>query len=488
MVYARKFLANYTILIIGDLGSRFIGFWALVHIARVVGTDLFGMLSFATAFTAYFALIVRQGLDTYGIQQVARNPGLVRQYAETILGLRLTAGLAAFAALVVTVWVLPQPDLVKILILLNGLAFFTVAASTQWVFQAREEMRYFAAASIISQSVFAVCVLTLLRRPEQLFYAPLFQLCGELMAVAYLFLPYCRRYGPLWPAFDMRVWGEVLRDSIPMGLSAAFGVVMFNFDMLMLGFWKPAADVGEYSAAYKFINFFSAFVQLFGVNVLPLIARFKGNAPGLRRASDKVLQHILLLTIPLAAGGAVLAKPLMDFVFGDQFLGGAGALRILIWITPLVSIRVMFRNVLLSHGFQRNLLWCTCRAALLNAALNLLLIPGYSYLGSSVATLISEFLLLWLLSQNVARTVQHLPILRHAWKPLLACVPMVLCTLWYRSGGVFLRTFAGGSVFLLSAWLIRAFSIREIRDTFLPGAGAPAVANEGEGPAPKEGR
>ena len=103
---ARKFLANYTILVAGDLGSKFLVFWATVRMAHVLGTDLFGDLAFAVAFTAYFSLLVSQGLGTYGTQEVARQPGRVREYVDSILALRFCASLVAGIILGVTVWLL----------------------------------------------------------------------------------------------------------------------------------------------------------------------------------------------------------------------------------------------------------------------------------------------------------------------------------------------------------------------------------------------
>ena len=63
VTYARKFLANYTILVIGDIGAKLMLFWALVRMARVLGSGLFGDIAFAAAFTTYFAVLVSQEIE-----------------------------------------------------------------------------------------------------------------------------------------------------------------------------------------------------------------------------------------------------------------------------------------------------------------------------------------------------------------------------------------------------------------------------------------
>ncbi len=468
MVDARKFLLNYTLLVAGDLGSRFISFWALVRIARVLGSDLFGNLSFAAAFTAYFALLVRQGLDTYGIQQVARDPSSVLAYARRIMGLRLAGAALAVLALLAILWQWDRPEELKMLVLLHSLMFFSLAPSLAWVFQAREQMKYVAASHILSQTVFALLTLVLLSRPSQVLWVPVFQFSGEMLGTVYLLLVFWRSAALPLPLFDWPSWKEILRDSLPMGLSHVFGVLLFNFDMLMLGFLKPASDVGAYSAAYRFINFFSAFVTLYAVNLLPMVSRCRGNPANLRRISDRSQHYAQLLALPLAIGGALVARPLITLVFGAPYAAGATALQLLFWIVPLMSSRAIFRNALISHGFQRKVLYCMCLAALLNVGLNLILIPRYSFVGAAAATVVAEALLASLLARGAARSIAHLPVLKHTWRPLAAALPMVAFLLWFPAAGIYFRIGAGALVYFGAAWLIGAFRIREVLQLFHP--------------------
>ncbi|MFH1573639.1 MAG: oligosaccharide flippase family protein, partial [Acidobacteriota bacterium] len=272
------------------------------------------------------------------------------------------------------------------------------------------------------------------------------------------------KYGRPAPIFDRQEWGIILRESLPMGLSAVFGVVMFNFDMVLLGFLKPASDVGAYSAAYRFINFFAAFVHLYAINLLPVIARYRSDPAGLGRLADQAMRYTLALAIPLAAGGTLLAKPLIVLIFGTEFAHGSISLQILLWIIPLITLRTIFRNVLVSHGLQRQLLGCMSLAAGVNIALNLLLIPRYSFVGAAAATLAAESILLLSLTRQVSRKVTRLLIGTHVWKPAAASLPMVLFLVWFRTEGIVGRIAAGGLLYLAFAWAAGAYQFGEIRE------------------------
>lgn len=465
MGQARSFLVNFTFLAAGDLAAKALAFWAFAHIARVVGTELFGDLAFAVAFTLYFGLIVSQGLDIYGIQEVARDRSLVSVHTANILGLRLVSCLVAATALLITVSLLTKPMPVKALILLYGLTLISSVFSLQWVFQAAEKMKFVAAANVLGQLVFSALVLLFLNSPTQFLWIPIFQTTGEVVSTLYLFFLFRRDIGPVRFNFKFHAWSKILKDSLPMGLSSLFALVMINFDMVLLGFLKPASDVGQYSAAYKFIGFFSSFVLLYNRNLLPAVSRCKGNPSMLRHISKRTQKYTLLLSVPLAVGGAMVSRPLIRLVYGSRFTGGAVALAILIWIIPMTSSRVLYRVTLLSHGMQHYNLWVSLAAVLVNVTLNCLLIPRYSYVGSAVATVISELLLLLLTYAGVARRIISLPLLDHLWKPVLASVAMAAFLYWFEGAGIAVRILGGFVIYVVAGMMLKAFDLKEIRET-----------------------
>ncbi len=458
----RKFLANYTILVAGDLASKFLLFWASVRMAHVLGTDLFGEIAFAAAFTAYFSLLISQGLGTYGLQEVARQPSRIGHFVGSILALRLCASLIAGATLGMTVLLLQKPSELKILLLLYGLLFFTSAFGLSWTFQALEQMKSVAIGSVITQLAFAAGVLIFLKRPGQVAWIPVFQFGGELLSTLFLIFLYNRQFGSIRLQFDLRVWSAMWKESLPIGLAAALTMVLYNFDIVLMGFLQVPAEVGQYSAAYKFINFFAALLMLYSINLFPSVSRCRADLGGLIIISDRSLKYTMALSIPLAAGGMLVARPLMELVFGPLFSRGAGALQILFWIIPIMASRAVYRATLLSHGFQRDFLWIALFAAGLNTGLNLVLIPRYSFIGAAATSLIGELLILFMVFKCVEKKVVRLSLGPHLWRPAVACIPMVLYLLWYEGGSLPLLIGGGFAVYMAAAWAVGAINPREI--------------------------
>lgn len=461
--FARKFLANYTILVTGDLISKVLLLWATVRIAHVLGSVLFGDIAFAIALTAYFSLLVHQGLGNYGMQEIARHPARVGEYAGSILALRFSASLVAAGALSATVLLLQKPTEIRILLLLFGLTFFTSAITLEWVFQGLEQMKYVAAGKVMAQLSYSACILVFMNHPSRFAWVPIFQFCGEALECLFLLFFYRRKFGAVRLVFNLRIWSAIWKDSLPIGLSFALGMVLYNFDVVLLGFMKPPSEVGQYDAAYRFIRFFLTFLGLYTTNILPSISRCRNDPSLLSRISDRSLKYTLALAIPLAAGGMLVARPLMVFMFGVEFAPGAAALSILFWILPVIAAGSIYRATLLSHGFQRDFFWISLYAATANTVLNLAFIPRFSFLATAITSLLGEALILVLIYQRVSRKVVHLAFGSHAWKPALACIPMIGFLLWREGSGLPLLIGGGAAIYLLSAWIVGVINPKELR-------------------------
>jgi O-antigen/teichoic acid export membrane protein len=467
----RRFLTNYSFLLTGDLAAKLLSFWAWVHAAQLLGTDVFGNLAFATALVSYFALLVSQGLDTYGMQEVARDRNHVVLLTGGIVAFRLLAAAVSGAGLILTMLLVDWPWNLRILVWFYGLTLITSALSLRWVFLGTEQMKEVAVVDVLSQSVFASCVLLFLRDSSQFYWIPIFQFAAEAAAASVFIVRYRRFFGSFSFNFDRKLWADVLKVSLPIGISGALGTVLVSFDMLMLGFTKPSSDVGFYGAAYKIIFFFSSLVTVYNVNLYPAVSRTRGSPERFRSVADISLKFTLIAAIPLAVGGSCLAQPVMEFVFGAEFSPGGAALGILIWIVPILVVRSIYRMALISHGLQNQDLRIRFVAAAANVGLNLILIPRYSFLGAAVAVVVAEILILVLAYDCVNRKLVQHRFLPHVWRPALACLPMLVFLLFIPQVGFWIRIGGGFVVYWVSAGLLRAFRIQDIRERLAMGAG-----------------
>ena len=80
----------------------------------------------------------------------------------------------------------------------------------------------------------------------------------------------------------------------------------------------------------------------------------------------------------------------INFLYGESFSDAGGVLMVHIWSAVFVFLGVASSKWFISEGLQRYSFYRTVSGALLNIALNLLLIPEYGIYGAAIATLCSQ--------------------------------------------------------------------------------------------------
>jgi len=444
---ARRVLSNFFHLSTGELLARLLAFAAFAHLARVLGSTGFGRLGFVMTVATYLQIPVLQGFDSVGMRDVARDGGLLRRYAGSILVMRLLAAVGTFAAVAVTVHSEIRP-----LLLLFSLTLFPQAVSLKWAFQAVERNRPVAAANIASQLVFAGGAFTI-AGPSDLLRAPVAVVAGEAVAALLLGVLFLRQFG--WPLPG--VSARLFRESLPLAASSVLGTLLFNFDVLALAWFQPASAVGLYTAVYKLVLLFATPLTLFQISMLPTLARSDGD---LGRTAAPVLRYLAVVFLPLPFVGLLVAPQLLTLLYGAEYSGGSAALQILLASLPWMAFRSLFRIILVSYRLQRLDLRTVLAGTLANMAVDLALVPRWGVAGAAVATLSSELAIFGMSYYYTWRRVQALAVAAHCWRPLLAAAAAAGAGMAVTSLPA--RLAAVGVVYLALVFATRAVTWKEI--------------------------
>jgi O-antigen/teichoic acid export membrane protein len=103
---------------------------------------------------------------------------------------------------------------------------------------------------------------------------------------------------------------------------------------------------------------------------------------------------MLILSIPLAVGTTLLAGRIIALVFGEGYAPSVAVLQLLIWSLVLIFANATFVRLFESTNKQIVVTKITGLMVIVNVVINLVLIPQYSYVGASIAILITEFIAL----------------------------------------------------------------------------------------------
>lgn len=204
------------------------------------------------------------------------------------------------------------------------------------------------------------------------------------------------------PAYNGRRW---LASTLPLAFISGMQLINQRTDILMLGLFTTAAEVGIYRVAVQASTFVSFGLQAMNMVVAPQFAHLHalGDTRRLQRVVTASARAILFLTLPAVLLFALYGKPLLKLVFGAEFAAAYTPLVILA-LGQLVNSAAGSVGFLLNMtGHERDTARGMAVAAGGNVVLNLILIPPLGVNGAALAT--ASTLALWNLL--LWRAVQH---------------------------------------------------------------------------------
>jgi len=109
------------------------------------------------------------------------------------------------------------------------------------------------------------------------------------------------------------------------------------------------------------------------------------------------MQLMIFLAVPIVVGGITLAPKIIDFVYDLSYFPSILVFQILLIMVALSYICNPFGQALIVSNQQKRLFWISLSGAIVNIGLNLILIPKYSLYGAAFTTVVTLFLILFLL-------------------------------------------------------------------------------------------
>jgi O-antigen/teichoic acid export membrane protein len=444
---ARSVLKNFLSLTFADFFNKALAFLGVAYLARVLKAEGFGKIEFAQAIIVYFLLVVNQGLSVFGAREIAKDKTWIRIYVNQIMTMRLLLCLVSYILLVIFVLCINQPNEVKRLFLIYGFTLFTFSLTLDWVFQGIEKMEYVAVGRIITQVVYVGGLFLLVKKYDQLLRVPMIQVAGAITGAMFLLYTFIKKYGGIKLSYDFNLWKQILKQSMPMGVSFLVIQLYYRFDSVLLGFMKGVTVVGWYNAAYKIVLLFIGFASLFGTSIFPVLSRYYKES--LAKLHQFVLQCSRLnifFGLPIAVGGTILSGQIIRFVYGPAYQSSILPLQILIWSVFTVYFNCSFAFCLLACDKQKEYMYSVIAGAIVNLILNFMLIPKYSMLGASIATIVCEVITLGLIlfySRRIVKAIPGIDLLKIFGAS--ACMGVVL---YFLPGNLLIKVFVGIFVYL----------------------------------------
>ena len=388
-------------LFFGQLISRLFRAAIVIYAARMLGAESWGAFAYALGVATFLTIFSDIGINALITKETARDLELKDQYLATAFFIKL--GLLAILILGVIIFFpyltrIPEAALVMP-ILMFVFVFDTLRDLGSALSRALEKMQIEAGIQIFTNLAIAVLgflFLTTEETGQSLAYA---YALGSGLGLAAMFYTLRRHFRDIFDNFNRALVKAIIVTAWPFGLLGIMGVVMLNTDIIMLGWLRQPAEVGYYSAAQKLIQVLYVLPALFAASVFPIVAKLvRTDALAVKKLLEKSVALVILVSLPIALLGIVLAEPIIELLFGMEYAPSILTFRILMATIVIVYPASLLGYAIFAYDEQKNFIWFVAVAALGNVLFNFLLIPKFGIEGAAVSTIITQLLtnaLIW---------------------------------------------------------------------------------------------
>ncbi len=456
-------------LTISQIASRLIRAIIIIYAARSLGASEYGLFSYLLGLAGFFTIFSDVGVNQIVTREVTQKPDQRSTYFSTAFWIKIVLFLFT-AALII--FIAPYfskiqkaaglLNFVALIVIFDGLREFCIA-----FFRAKEKMELEALSLILTNAAITILGFIALyfsaTSKSLTFSYAVATLIGSLSAVIIL----RNDFKKIISYFDRNLIKHIITSAWPIALVGIIGAFMLNTDIIMLGWWRTSEEIGFYSASQKIIQMLYSLPAILAGAIFPTLSRLAG-----QKDNDKVRQlmeismvSVLLIAIPMAIGGIVLARPIIELIYGAEYLPSVPVFQILIATTLIIFPSTLIGNSILAYNKQKRLAVYMGIAAIGNIIFNSILIPIYGIIGASIATIVAQFLSNSL-SWRMIKQINNFYILRYLKKIIAAAIIMAIFSFVSNKVGlnVIINIIASASIYFIALYLFKEKIVEEVKN------------------------
>jgi O-antigen/teichoic acid export membrane protein len=471
MSVARALALNTIIQVAGKVVSTITGILIISLMTRRLGAAGFGDYSTANAVLQVFALMMDLGINvTFPamLGERSNDPAFQQRAFASIFTLRVVMSvvvLLGIAPLVGFLW--PFPWQVKLAIVALSLSY--VFPGIQQILIGVQQQRLRMTLSTVAENVGRLTTIAGLLVSPYFGWGVVAQcwIISASSAVVFAINAWStHRFLPIRWRWDPPFWMTVLKRSWPVGVSIALNLIYYKADALILQYFRPAAEVGVYGAAYRILEVLITIPFLYAGVLLPVLSRtWEERKPQeMSQLISRSLDVMLLLIIPLIVGVRWFGVPMMTFISGPEFAFSGFIARIL-----MLGVAAIYLNTILSHAIvalqaQRKMLPAYALVAALTLAGYLFYIPQAGATAAAWLTVFSEVSILLASTLTVWGYVRFAPSGRTLVGSLASAVCMWGVAAWTQSFPLLAGIMMSGCTYVIALALTKTVTPTTVKN------------------------
>ncbi|MGI2728031.1 flippase [Bacillus cytotoxicus] len=393
MSTTKKITWNFIALFAMQVANFLLPLLTIPYLGSVLGAEGFGLVMFSQAFIQYFVLFTDFGFNLSATRKISvhrENNDKVSEIVSAVYLIKIVLLVISFIILLVITFFIDKFHQYMYIYILNfgmviGQVLFPV-----WLFQGMEKMKYTTILNIVAKSIFTVLIFVLVKGKEELYYVPLLNSLGFLVAGSIGFYIAISQFN-LRLAFPKKtIIQESLKESGQFFISRISVSAYTISNTFLIGIFLGNTAVGYFSAAEKICNVISTGVSTIVDAIYPHMARHK---------DIRIFKKIFLGVMAISTVGSIGAFMMSDFIisllFGSKYVVSVGILKIMI-IAAYISIPSMLIGypLLAAFGYLNYANYSVLIASIFHILFLLIIAPSSNIYYITAILILTQFIVL----------------------------------------------------------------------------------------------
>lgn len=364
------------------------------YVSRILLAEGTGKVSFATSIISYFAMFAQLGIPTYGIRacaQVRNDKKKLSKTAQEIFIINIIMSILAYIVFFIALCNVPRLKDEKTLLIIVSATIFFNAIGMEWLYKALEQYTYITIRSVIFKFIALIAMFLLIhQQSDYIIYGAISIFASSASNIFNFFNVH--KYISLRPVGEYNFKQHLKAVSVFFALSCA-ATIYVNLDTVMLGFMKTNVDVGYYNTAVKIKTILVSIVTSLGTVLLPRASYYveHGLKEDFYRITKKAINFVFLVATPLMLYFMFFAKEGIFFLSGNTYGGAIVPMQIIMPTLFFIGLtNIMGMQILVPLGKENIVLYSEIVGAVVDLAINYILIPKYASAGAAIGTLVAE--------------------------------------------------------------------------------------------------
>ena len=388
----KQVLKNAKWIIVCKIAQSILQFIVGMLCARYLGPSNYGLINYAASIVAFAMPLMKLGLDAILVFELVNFPEKEGEIMGTSLSLNILSGIVCVVGVTAAAALMNFGETETIIVcLLYSLSIvFAALEMIQYWFQYKLQSKYSSVTMLISYVIVSAYKIFLLITQKNVYWFAIshsieFGIIGIVLIVIYV-----KKSGH-WFEFSFQRAKAMLSRSKHYIVSAMMVVVIQNTDHVMLTIMRGNVENGFYSAAITCVAIFQFVYVALVDSFRPMVLSKKNeNSVEYQNNISRLYGITLYTAIAQCTVFFALAELIIYILYGDDYANAVPVLRALVFYF-VFSVMGLVRNVWILAEEKQKYLWIiNLSGALLNVALNTVMIPFWGAVGAAIASLLTQ--------------------------------------------------------------------------------------------------